>query len=578
MTTGRHPAARAIGTALALLLAVGTATAHAEGPRLRYLLRPVPGHAAAALRAAHDAGAREIRRLGIGGIAALELTGPRAARLAGSRWVASLVPDTRVSLASVDGHAMGGDLGALTSVARAIGADRYWRAGYTGRGVDVALIDSGVLPVKGLAAQGKVVNGADLSFESQDADLRYLDTFGHGTHLAGIIAGRDGRAGKVDPNDRSRFLGIAPGSRIVNVKVADAFGTTDVSQVLAAIGWVVEHRRDHGLDIRVLNLAFGTDGVQSYVLDPLAFAVEQAWRKGIFVVVSAGNKGYGSRKLDDPAYDPIIMAVGATDRRGTATRTDDRVAGFSSVGDASRHPDVVVPGTSIVSLRAPGSNIDRSYPGARVGDTPRLFRGSGTSQAAAVVSGAAALVIEQRPGIKPDQLKKLLKGTAYDLPKGTAGQGSGLLDLKAAFGARTPAKGQGAAPSLGTGTLDAARGTLHLVRDTTQLRGERTIFEDGRLDLLAWVRRTLLGTVWVGGAWMDELWTAACWCADTWAGDAWKGRSWTTLDWTGRSWTSDAWRGRSWTGRSWTGDDWQGRSWTSDTWSGDTWSTVAWGS
>jgi serine protease AprX len=194
------------------------------------------------------------------------------------------------------------------------------------------------------------------------------------------------------------------------------------------------------------------------------------------------------------------------------------------------------------------------------------------------VSGAAALVIDQRPRIKPDQLKKLLKRTAYQLPAGNAGQGSGLVDLRAAFGATTPPNGQAAAPSLGTGTLDAARGTLHLVRGTTTLRGERTIFEDGRLNLLLWVRRTLRGTAWIGGEWMDELWTAACWCADTWAGDAWKGRSWTNLDWSGRSWTSDAWRGRSWTGRSWTGDDWQGRSWTSDTWSGDTWSTVAWGS
>jgi serine protease AprX len=567
-----------MGALMVLLLVISPVAAHpAVVPHQRFVLRPVPGHAAAALEAARRAGARAVRPLGIGGMTALELPGPRAVGLAASAWVASLVPDTRVSLASVDGHAMSSDLGALTSVAKVIGADRYWRAGFTGTGVDVALIDSGVLPVKGLKASGKVVNGADLSFESQDRDLRYLDTFGHGTHLAGIIAGRDGAAGPVDPGDRSRFLGIAPGARIVNVKVADAFGTTDVSQVLAAIGWVVEHRRDHGLDIRVLNLAFGTDGIQSYILDPLAFAVEQAWRKGIFVVVSAGNKGYGSGKLDDPAYDPIIMAVGATDRRGTASRAVDRVAPFSSVGDASRHPDVVVPGSSIVSLRAPGSNIDRSHPGGRVGDTPRLFRGSGTSQAAAVVSGAAALVIEQRPGIKPDQLKKLLKRSAYDLPRGTVGQGSGLVDLRAAFGASTPANGQAVAPSLGTGTLDAARGTLHLVRETTTLRGERTIFEGGRLDLVAWVRRTLRGTVWIGGAWMDELWTAACWCADTWAGEAWKGRSWTTLDWSGRSWTSDAWRGRSWTGRSWTGDDWQGRSWTSDTWSGDTWSTVAWG-
>jgi serine protease AprX len=566
-----------LGVSLALLVSLTPLTTVSAAPVTRFVLRPVPGHADAALDAARRAGARRIRSLGIAGMVALEMPFGRARALAASRRIASLVPDTRVSLASIDGHAVGSDLGALTSVAKVIGADRYWRAGYTGKGVDVALIDSGVLPVKGLTATGKVVNGADLSFESQDRDLRYLDTFGHGTHLAGIIAGRDGSAGRVDPGDRSRFLGVAPGARIVNVKVADAFGTTDVSQVLAAIGWVIEHRRDHGLDIRVLNLAFGTDGVQSYILDPLAFAVEQAWRKGIFVVVSAGNKGYGSAKLDDPAYDPIIMAVGATDRRGTASRADDRVAGFSSVGDARRHPDVVAPGSSILSLRAPGSHIDRSYPGGRVGDTPRLFRGSGTSQAAAVVSGAAALVIDQRPSIQPDQLKKLLRRTSFLLPNGNAGQGSGLIDLRAAFGAATPPNGQAVAPSLGTGTLDAARGTLHLVRGDTTLDGERTILEGDRLDLVRWVRRTLQGTAWVGGEWMDEVWTAACWCATTWAGDGWKGRSWTSLDWSGRSWTSDAWRGRSWTGRSWTGGDWQGRSWTSDTWSGDTWSTVAWG-
>ena len=132
----------------------------------------------------------------------------------------------------------------------------------TGRGVGVALIDSGVAPVEGLTTPGKVVNGPDLSFESQHPEAQYLDTFGHGTHLAGIIAGRDANS----------FRGVAPDASVLSVKVATADGATDVSQVIAAVDWVVQHRDDNGMNVRVINLSVGTDSVQSYVLDPLAHA------------------------------------------------------------------------------------------------------------------------------------------------------------------------------------------------------------------------------------------------------------------------------------------------------------------
>jgi serine protease AprX len=115
---------------------------------------------------------------------------------------------------------------------------------------------------------GKIINGPDLSFESQSDELRYLDTYGHGTHLAGIIAGNDGT--------EDGFRGVAPGARVVNVKVANYEGAVDVSQVIAAIDWVVQHRNDNGMNIRVINLAYGTDSTQSPMLDPLSFAVEQA--------------------------------------------------------------------------------------------------------------------------------------------------------------------------------------------------------------------------------------------------------------------------------------------------------------
>ena len=154
-----------------------------------------------------------------------------------------------------------------------------------------------------------------------------------------------------------------------------------------------------GLDVRVLNLAFGAevDG-GSYRNDPLAFAVERAWDEGLTVVTSAGNGGADSDSLDSPAYDPYVIAVGAEDSGGTATLADDGMALFSSRGSVTRSPDVVAPGVAIVSTRVPGSFLDEAFPAARIGDG---FRGSGTSQSAAVVSGAAALLIGERLPPRP---------------------------------------------------------------------------------------------------------------------------------------------------------------------------------
>jgi subtilisin family serine protease len=156
------------------------------------------------------------------------------------------------------------------------GAGEYWNNGITGKGVDVALLDTGVVEVNGLR-NGKVVYGPDLSYEADNPDLVHKDTYGHGTHMAGIIAGRDdGAPATVQKGNEDHFLGMAPDSRVVSVKLADASGATDVSQVIAGIDWVVQNRNRNGLNIRVLNLSFGTDGVQDYLLDPLTYAVEVA--------------------------------------------------------------------------------------------------------------------------------------------------------------------------------------------------------------------------------------------------------------------------------------------------------------
>ena len=255
----------------------------------------------------------------------------------------------------------GTNMGSLYNTAKAIGATQLWSQGITGEGIDVAVIDTGVTPSSDFA--GRLVNGPDLSFDSQRVPTRYVDGYGHGTHMASIIAARDSRlpAGASLNND-DYFVGMAPDARIVNMKVGAANGVTDVSQVIAAVDWVVQHRNKDGLNIRVLNLSFGTDGKQDYTLDPLTYAVERAWFAGIVVVASAGNEGYGTEKLDNPAYDPFVIAVGASDCKGTITASDDEVPDFSNRGTSARRPDLVAPGKSVIGLRVAGLVPRRQVP------------------------------------------------------------------------------------------------------------------------------------------------------------------------------------------------------------------------
>jgi serine protease AprX len=429
-----------------------------------------------------------------------------------------------------------------------------------------------------------VVNGPDLSFESETAEFLHLDTYGHGTHMAGIIAGRDDSVTTVDKGIHDQFLGIAPDAGIVNIKVADSSGAVDVSQVIAAIDWVVQHRNDDGLNIRVLNLSFGTDGVQSYVLVPLTYATEVAWRNGIVVVVAAGNGGFGTTKLNNPAYDPFVIAVGGADGQGTYGIADDTIPSWSSCGDGTRNPDLVAPGRSIVSLRAPGSTADLDHPEGFVNG--RFFRGSGTSQAAAVVSGAAALVLEQRPGITPDQLKALLMSTAAPLPAASARcQGAGMLDLKLARQTPTPLAVQTYLPATGLGSLELARGSAHLVDNGNALLGERDIFGT-RWDAARWAAKSWSGTSWSGGNWNGKSWSGSTWSASGWSAKSWSGvdwyakswsdASWTAKSWSGKSWSSLGWSAKSWSGASWTGGAWTSNGWLAKSWSTNLWSSGAW--
>jgi serine protease AprX len=512
-----------------------------------------------------------------------EVPADSVAQLRSGTGVFSVTPDAAVHLnGMIDGYDPMADGGSWLNTAYTVRASDMWKNGITGKGVDVALIDSGVAPVQGLTKPGKVVNGPDLSFESQSDGLRYLDTYGHGTHMAGIIAGRDDAilAGR-EEKDQTNYMGIAPDARILNVKVAASNGATDVSQVLAAIDWVVQHRNDNGLNVKVLNLSFGTDSRQSYVLDPLAYAAEVAWRKGIVVVVAAGNNGYGNTQLNDPAYDPFVIAVGASDPKNTPWDTrDDSVPDWSERGDNVRNPDLVAPGAHVVGLRDPNSFIDQAAPAGRVGNS-RFFKGSGTSQAAAVVSGAVALIEQQRPGITPDQVKKLLTSTTTRLANADArAQGSGQLDMDKLWKTPTPSavlSTQAFQPSTGLGSLEAARGSVHVV-DTTNgvaLEGEKDIFGNP-WDGQSWSGQSWSGQSWSGGLWNGQSWSGQSWSGQSWSGQSWSGQSWSGQSWSGQSWSGQSWSGQSWSGQSWSGQSWSGQSWSGQSWSGQSWSGQSW--
>jgi serine protease AprX len=499
--------------------------------------------------------------------------------------VRSVTPDASLRLLSST-YSPTSDIASLYNTAGITGARSMWSKGFTGKGVDIALIDSGIAPVEGLKTPGKVVNGPDISFDSQAPNLAYLDGYGHGTHMAGIIAGRDSSAVAGSyATDTTSFLGIAPDARLVSVKVADQTGASDVSQVIAGIDWVVQHRHDNGLNIRLINLSFGTDSQQAYVEDPLAFAAEQAWRAGIMVVVSAGNDGQSSKGLADPAFDPNLLAVGAVDTNSSLLLADHTVAAFSDYGARNRNPDVVAPGVHIASLRVPGSYIDHKYGSAGV-VADRFLRGSGTSQAAAVTTGAAALLLQEHPFATPDQLKKLLTSSAEPLNNAAnTSQGNGEIKLNREneFSLTTTSLLLSArfAPSLGTGSLELARGTHHLTAAGVTLIGEKDIFgatwNSTRMAVqelfrTAWVGGTFNGNSWSGNSWSGNSWSGNSWSGNSWSGNSWSGNSWSGNSWSGNSWSGNSWSGNSWSGNSWSGNSWSGNSWSGNSWSGNSWS------
>jgi serine protease AprX len=289
------------------------------------------------------------------------------------------------------------------------------------------------------------------------------------------------------------------------------------------------------------------------------------------VVAAGGNDGDTSKTLADPASDPHIIAVGAMDDAGTASIADDTVPSWSTHGSDARHVDVVAPGVSVLGLRVPGGTADAANPQARVGD--RFARASGTSQAAAVVSGEVALLLQANPGLTPDQVKVLLQNNADGLPRvATTMGGSGGTDLHKVYQQLLKMAPIPAAPAsswgAGTGSLEAARGDSHVGDDTAVLSGEVDVFGQ-TWNGASWAKADAGRQVWHDGTWRGEMLTGNGWKDLGGGRKAWPTTAWTqagvgatvTSDWTARMW-----RDGSWTARMWRDDDWSARMWRAESW------------
>jgi serine protease AprX len=312
---------------------------------------------------------------------------------------------------------------------KSIRADAAWYRA-TGRGVGVAVIDTGIagdLPDFQTPKSGsRVIASAVTNPCARDAN----DQYGHGTHVAGLIAGNGLAYGNTY---HGKYMGVAPRANLVSVKVSDDDGNTTVLDVIYGIQFAVDNKAAYG--IRVVNLSLSSTVAESYRTDPLDAAVESAWFSGLVVVTAAGNEGTTSDGVTfAPANDPWVITAGALDDKGTFTRLDDALAPWSSRGltqDGIKKPEVLAPGAGLVSTLAPNSDFQRLCSNC-VLDNGRYFRAGGTSMSAAVVSGAAALLLEEHPGWMPAQVKGALTSTLVDVP----GAG-GVIDVAAALDANS---------------------------------------------------------------------------------------------------------------------------------------------
>lgn len=450
-------------------------------------------------------GGRVVQRLQLGNATVAEIAANQVANLAAQPGVVRIAYDAPVKIQQ---DPLDNCCDRLESVyPRAVDAVSQWQNGskLRGTGVGIAVIDSGVRDSHPdfMGANQRDPSGsriAKLFNGILGTTASGKDDNGHGTWVAGIIAGRGW--GQLAPKDDGRYVGIAPDARIISIKVSDSTGMAHVSDVIAGLEWASKNRQLY--NIRVINLSMVSGMVSSYKTDMLDAAVELAWLQGLVVVVAAGNAGPNAR-ITSPANDPYIISVGATDDKGSAAISDDSLATFSSYGvtrDGVRKPDLVAPGRNIVGpLSSRSDPLGRQYSSHIVDD---VYIGlSGTSASAPIVSGVVAQLLQARPSLTPGEVKWLLTHTA--LPLREQGSGAGYPQVGAAVRHGTPGNANsGLVPNNYLAAAYAAKAGLTV-------------------------------------SWNTVSWNTVSWDTVSWDSVSWDSVSWDNVSWDNVAWDTSAW-------------------------------------
>ena len=549
----RMTVAGAAAAALAATALPDVAAAAPDAPRQTGAWRDVVvtgTSTTAAARVVEAAGGRVLALLPVTDGVAARL--PEDARL-GAEWTVAAQREVKVADTSDRSGAP------ASTIRRTLGLPAR---GNEGDGVTVAVIDTGIADVPDLA--GRVKTRVDLTGTGDG------DGYGHGTFMAGLIAASGKASG-------GAYRGVAPAADLIDVKVADASGHTDLVTLLRGLQWV----SDHAKNVQVISLSLSSGSPLPYQVDPLNQALRSLWERGVTVVVPTGNDGPGAGTVTAPGNDPVLLSVGGIDEGGTVAHGDDVVGTWSGRGPTSQgiaKPDLVAPGGHVVSLRAPGSAVDTGNPGSRVGND--YFRGSGTSMATAVTAGIVAAALAEEPKLRPDTIKDLFVGTTYSAPglSRGAGAGAGGLDAAAVLDKagnwRTSRNARQNAEDTATVGRDAKRWTAFekAVLDGDAHAAEATwrALNPASRD---WAARAWASLDPTARAWAKTDWTARAWAgADSeWAARAWAARAWADIDWTARAWADTDWAARAWAARAWADTDWTARAWASDQWAGRAW-------
>lgn len=448
------------------------------------------------------------------------MTAAAAQRLAARPDVAGVALDAPVRTSAAEG--------VETSFLESTRTDKLFNgdAPATGKGVTVAVVDTGIagdLPdfrVSADDATSRVVASAVTNPDATNEE----DGYGHGTHVAGLIAGNGANRAAADPL-RGRYVGAAPDAGLVSIKVSDDQGGTSLIDVIYGIQFAVDHRAQYG--IRVLNLSLTSAVAESATTDPLDAAVESAWLHGIVVVAAAGNGGTdGDAVSHAPGNDPYVITVGAADTQGTKPTADDALAGWSSRGvtqDGVAKPDVVAPGAHIVGPYAPGSTFGSLCPSCVVDGA--YFRIGGTSMSTAIVSGIVADLLELHPDWTPDQVKGAL---IHNLRPIDGGAGEVDAQHAAKAGAEELVANVGLMPNE---LVDGATGEIDYTRASWS-RASWSLVDDARA---SWSRAS-----WSRASWSRASWS--CDCALAVSGEADPARaSWSRASWSRASWSRASW-------------------------------------